>query len=234
MEKLRREAPVPGKKSRLAAAVAVAGACALLAACSPVKVGAAAIVGSDRITSASLDSQVSNLQQSGDASQIPTADLPKAVLGWLISFAVRNQTAHNAGITVSQSDIQNALTSLQQQAEQSAGTSVTINQVVAANGVPPDLSTQFGQWYAQLVDYYTLKNGGKLPATQAAETKVNDELVTADCKSAKSLGVQVNPQYGQLSYESSFSIYLIANGNDLLSRAAGPKSAATKSTLPSC
>ncbi|HEX3959311.1 MAG TPA: SurA N-terminal domain-containing protein [Trebonia sp.] len=225
---------MPGKKSRLAAAVAVAGACALLAACSPVKVGAAAIVGSDRITSASLDSQVSNLQQSGDASQIPAADLPKAVLGWLISFAVRNQTAHKAGITVSQSDVQNALTSLQQQAEQSAGASVTINQVVAANGVPPDLSTQFGQWYAQLVDFYALKNGGKLPATQAEETKVNDELVTADCKSAKSLGVQVNPQYGQLSYEPSFSIYEVAAGNDLLSRAAGPKPSATKSTLPSC
>ena len=79
-----------------------------------------------------------------------------------------------------------------------------------------------------------LKNGGKLPATQTAETKVNDELVKADCQSAKSLGVQVNPQYGQLSYESSFSIYLVANGNDLLSRAAGPKTAATTSTLPSC
>jgi hypothetical protein len=225
---------VPGKKSRLAAAAAVAGACALLAACSPVKVGAAAIVGSDRITTVSLDTQVSNLQQSGDASQIPAADLPKAVLGWLISFAVRNQTAQNAGITVSPAGIQNALLSLQQQAEQSAGKSVTIDQVVAANGVPPDLQTQFGQWYAQLIDFYTVKNGGKLPATQAAETKVNDELVKADCQSAKALGVQVNPQYGQLSFESSFSIYLVATGNDLLSRAAGPKSAATTPTLPSC
>jgi hypothetical protein len=214
--------------------VAVAGACVLLAACSPVKMGAAAIVGSDRITQASLDTQVSNLQQSGDASEIPASELPKAVLGWLISFDVRNQTAQNAGITVSPADTETALAELQQEAEESSGTSLTVDQVVAGNGVPPDLASQFGQWYAQLLDFFKLKNGGKLPTTQAAETKVNDELVTADCQSAKALGIQVNPQYGQLSFESNFSYYLIANGNDQLSRPAGPASPATTPTLPSC
>ena len=38
------------------------GACAVLAACSPVQVGAAAIVGNQRITVSSLDTQVSNLK----------------------------------------------------------------------------------------------------------------------------------------------------------------------------
>jgi hypothetical protein len=36
------------------------GACAVLAACSPVKVGSAAIVGNERITVSSLDTQVTN------------------------------------------------------------------------------------------------------------------------------------------------------------------------------
>ena len=64
---LAKGSPVPGKKSRLAAkvaaaVVATAGACVLLAACSTVKMGSAAIVGDQRITTAALDTQVSNLQ----------------------------------------------------------------------------------------------------------------------------------------------------------------------------
>jgi hypothetical protein len=231
---------VPGKKSRLAAAVAAAGACALLAACSPVKMGAAAIVGNDRITTTALDTQVSNLQQSGHPSQIPAAalipaaDLPKAVLGWMISFAVRNKTANDAGIQVSQTQIQTALTELQQSVEQSAGTSLTRDQALGLLGVPPDMAQQFGQWYAQEREFFTVKNGGTYPATQAAQTTANNELVTADCQSAKTLGVQVNPQYGQLAFQSANSIYAIIAGNDTLSRPAGATSPPTMPILPSC
>ena len=52
-----------GKKSRLAVGVAAAGACALLAACSPVKMGAAATVGSQRITITQLDNEVASFNQ---------------------------------------------------------------------------------------------------------------------------------------------------------------------------
>src|SRR5258708_36098685 len=93
MGKLRREAPVAGKKSRLAAAVAVAGACALLAACSPVKVGSAAIVGNDRITSATLDTDVSNLSQAVTPyhldKDIPASAYPIAVLTSLVRFRIQ-------------------------------------------------------------------------------------------------------------------------------------------------
>ena len=52
-----------GRRTRVAALGAAGlGACAVLAACSPVQVGAAAVVGSQRITVSSLDTQVSNLQ----------------------------------------------------------------------------------------------------------------------------------------------------------------------------
>src|SRR6266700_7935357 len=109
---LAKGSPVPGKKSRLAAGVAVAGACALLAACSTVKMGAAAIVGDQRITTASLDTQVSNLQsaakQYGSAVQLP-AQVPQSVLTWMIRFAIRDQVARDAGITVTDAQIDSAI-----------------------------------------------------------------------------------------------------------------------------
>ena len=60
------------------------GACAVLAACSPVHMGAAAIVGNQRITVSSLDTQVSNLQTAakpyGSAIQTTSAQQPGQVL----------------------------------------------------------------------------------------------------------------------------------------------------------
>ncbi|HEY7274675.1 MAG TPA: hypothetical protein VH594_01850, partial [Trebonia sp.] len=52
------------KRRRRVAVLGAAGlgACAVLAACSPVQVGSAAIVGDQRITVSSLDTQVSNLK----------------------------------------------------------------------------------------------------------------------------------------------------------------------------
>jgi hypothetical protein len=197
--------------------------------------GSAAIVGNDRITAATLDTQVSNLKQSGFAGQIPATEQPKAVLGWMISFAVRDRTAQDAGITVSDADIELALAALQQQTEQNAQTALTIDQVVAANGVPPDMAKEFGQWYAQLLDFFKLQNGGTIPSQgTAAFTTANSALVTADCQSAKALGVQVNPQYGQLAFQANFSIYGVVAGNDTLSRPAGTLVQATTPALPSC
>src|ERR1700758_985417 len=105
MRKLRREAPGLGKKSRVAAGVAAAGACVLLAACSPVKMGSAAVVGNQRITSATLDSDVSSLQQAVakyGGNQVPSDQEPQAVLTWLVRFAIRDKVANQNGITVNQ------------------------------------------------------------------------------------------------------------------------------------
>src|SRR6202012_5425298 len=96
------------KRGRRGAALSAAGlgACAVLAACGPVQAGAAAIVGSDRITVSSLDTQVSQLQTAakpyGSAVTLPAAEMPAAVLSWRIRFAVMDQVAAANGITVTQ------------------------------------------------------------------------------------------------------------------------------------
>jgi hypothetical protein len=229
---------VLGKKSRLAAGVAAAGACVLLAACSPVKMGAAAIVGNQRITSSSLDSQVSNLQQSvtqyGSATPVPTADMPKAVLGWLISFAVRDRTAQDLGVTVGPTDANTAIAFLYQGTTANGQSFSSPQEMATADGVPPDLLTEFGQWFAVELAYLKDHNGGKIPTDQATATKLLAQLSTADCQAAKALGVQVNPQYGQLSYNSSNGLYGVVAGPDTLSAAGGPASPAASPYAPAC
>ena len=231
------------KKSRLAAGVAVAGACALLAACSPVKTGAAAIVGNDRITSSSLDSQVSNLQQTiaqYGGSHIAAGQYPQHVLGWLVTFEIRDETARANGITVSQSDIDSEISqinaSAQASAEQQGATYPGLTVLLAQYyGLPPNLENAFGQWEAQELAFVVKKNGGKVPTTNSAvvQQAVN-QFSTAECQAVKTLNIQVNPQYGQLSFDKTNGFYTVIAGSDTLSAAGGKKPVITTPYLPAC
>ena len=137
-----------GKKGRRAAALGAAGlgACAVLAACSPVQAGAAAIVGNQRITVSSVDTQVSNLQAAVKhyGSAVPSgspgaqqAQQPSSVLSWMIRFAVMDHLAAEKGITVSQAQGQAALSSLNSVAQQDGAANATV--LLLANGVPTQL-----------------------------------------------------------------------------------------------
>jgi len=235
---------VPGMKSRLAAGVAVAGACALLAACSSVQLGAAAIVGNQRITQSSLDNEVSNLQQNvtryGLTSQVKAADMPKDVLTWLVRFRVTDRAARDAGITVSQEEIQrtlNAFDAQEQQAIRSQGAAYPgLTQLLVLNGLPPDQETTFGRWLAEENALVKNANGGKLPTTQAEATTTTQHLNLASCKAAKALNIRVNPQYGQLSYQvdpnSGQGIYAVMAQADGLSRPSGQASSAPPTSAP--
>ena len=75
----------------------VLGAGLVLAGCSPVKLGAAATVGSHRITIASLDTEVTDLSQA--VKQYPasisltSAQQTNLTLAWLVKFQVAEQLA---------------------------------------------------------------------------------------------------------------------------------------------
>jgi hypothetical protein len=221
-----------------AAVVGTVGACALLAACSTVKMGSAAVVGDQRITTATLGAQVVNVQQGitqyGVKSQIPAADMPRTVLTWLVRFAVTDRAAQDAGITVDQEQIQATLTQFNAQEKQAiesqGGTYPGLDGLLAANGIPPDQRTAFGKWATQQSALEAKADGGKQPTTQAEAAKVVDQLNVASCKAVKALNVQVNPQFGQLDYQVNPSngqgIYLVTAGTDTLSRPAGKPSSA--------
>lgn len=187
------------RKIRLAGlgGIAALSAGVLLTACSPVQIGAAAIVGNQRITEASLDSDVSNLQAA--ASQHPSevtitsAEMPGTVLNWLIQFQLYDKMASQAGITVTQPDIQKEEASLQQQ------TRGQVNVALAANGVPPSMETALATFLIQQNAIDGLVTGGKQVTTQAEANAANAALKTRTCSALKSLNVKVNPRYGQFT-----------------------------------
>jgi hypothetical protein len=224
----------------LALGVAGLGACAVLAACSPVKMGSAAIVGDQRITVSSLDTQVANLQTAakpyGKQLQLPPAEMPTAVLSWLIRFAVMNEAARAAGITVTAAQSQQALDSINAQAAASAsqnGLSGGAREVLVNAGIPPQLMPQVGTFVAQEIAIEEQANGGKMPTTQAESNKAGAVLTKSQCTAAKTLSIQVSPQFGRMDY--SQLPYSVVPAPDLLSRPAGvPTPASTTGLVPAC
>jgi hypothetical protein len=227
-----------GRRTRLAALGAVGlGACAVLAACSPVKLGAAAIVGNQRITVSSLDTQVTNLQAAaapyGSQVQLTSAQMPAAVLSWLIRFAIEDQVTASAGISVTQAQVQQGIASINSQAASAAeenGFSSAAT-VLLSLGVSPQMTTALGQYQAQEIAYAQKVNGGKLPTTTAQDNTVTAALTKAQCTAAKSLNIQVNPQFGRLDY----SQYAVVAAPNTLSQPAGtPSPASTTGLAPAC
>jgi len=214
------------KKGRRVAVLGAAGlgACALLAACSPVQMGAAATVGSQRITTSALDTQVSNLQTAatpyGSSIQLTSAEMPAAVLSWLIRFAVMNQVAADNGISVTAAQAQAALSSLSEVAEQDSFSSTA--ELLVANGVSPQMFSQVGTWEAQQDVFAEKKNGGKEPTTSAQESAFT---------AAQTLNIKVSPQFGRFDYAtSSFSV--VAGANTLSQPEGTPKPASTAGLTP--
>jgi SurA N-terminal domain len=207
-------------------------------------VGAAAIVGNDRITQSSLNDEVSNLQQGVTQyhlqSAIPASAYPVAVLTWLVRFNIQDQAAQNAGITVSPEDTQNALKQLDSQeraaAQQQSQAYPGLDPLLVANGVPPNLVNDFGRWEAQQGAFLAKANGGKPPATQAEETAAIGKLNAAQCQAVKSIGIQINPQYGQLNYQlsSGQGVWGVTTSVATLSRAGGAATTTKASSSTSC
>jgi peptidyl-prolyl cis-trans isomerase SurA len=207
------------------------GACALLAACSPVQAGAAAVVGDQRITVSSLDTQVSNLQTAAkpySGLPITAAEMPAAVLTWMIRFQLMDELAAANGISVTDADAQAALDSLKAQAQQNG---ITTSELLVASGVPPQMFQQLGRWRAQEIALGTKLNGGKPVTTTAEQNAVNAAAGKAQCQAAKSLNIKVSPQFGRLDYTQ----YVVVPAPDTLSRPAGvPSAAATTGLVPAC
>ena len=202
-----------------------------------MQAGSAAIVGSQRITSSSLDQQVSNLQTAakpyGSQFTLTSAEQPRAVLTWLIRFSIMDQVAAANGITVTQAQSQTGLSEIQSEAASSASQEgfSSATALFLGNGISPQMLPALGTWVAQETAYQTKANGGKQVTSQAESNTVTAKYNKAECQAAKSLNISVSPQFGRVDY-TQFTIVPVAN---TLSQPEGtPTPASTEGLTPAC
>ncbi len=221
------------------AAIAAAAVGGLVAGCAPVKMGAAATVGSQRISIGQLGSEVSVLTKAAKpyagTVQLTAAQMPKQVLSWLIRFQIRDDLARHEGITVTRTQQEQALADIyaqaQQQAAQAGVSNVSLDELAVANGLPPDLLNELGRYQAIEISYAEGKNGGKLPTDTTKVNAITSEFNRAECQTYKSEPVHINPQFGTMNYTQD----TVVAAPDTLSRAQGPASkSGTAGSSPSC
>jgi hypothetical protein len=185
-------------------AAGAAAALAVLTACGgPVQMGAAAVTGNGTISAATLSAQVANLTAAYRAShgrvsyQFPASRAPQQVLSWLVRFQVRDQLAARRGVTVTPAQAQRALAAARSQASQSG---VDLTDLAVANGLPPDLLPALGRYQAIESAVVRQLDGGRMPTSQSGLQALGREFSREQCLAAKSLGIRINPQFGQLNY----------------------------------
>jgi hypothetical protein len=215
---------------------AAAGVCGLaVAACGTVHMGAAAIVGDQRVSSSTLNAEVANLNAGyqryrGEVQlQYSKSQMPQQVLGWIVRFKVRDQLAQREGITVTSTEVQQALSSIAASIK-SEGESAPLPAVAVANGLPPDMLTDLGRYEAIETKALDRLDGGKLPSASSAQTALEDKFNKSQCLAAKSLQIQINPQFGELNY----SDYSVVAAPSQLSATQTSSSASKVTRNPPC
>jgi hypothetical protein len=218
------------------AAVTVTAGLAV-AGCAPVKMGAAAVVGSQRITVANLTSEASQLASAAKSYPgvitLTSTQVTQETLSWLIRFKINDQIASEGGISISATQSQQALNEIYAEskanAEQQGVSNVTLTEILVANGIAPNLGNELGRYQAINNAFLTAANGGSLPTS--ATSPAASKLVSAECLAAKSLTIKVNPQFGVMNY----SKYEVVTGPDTVSRPSGTAQTASISGLkPAC
>ncbi|MEY9878064.1 hypothetical protein ABH931_007588 [Streptacidiphilus sp. MAP12-33] len=183
----------------LLAAVAVPG----LAACSggsgggTVHTGAAAVLGGQRISIATVEDQVSAFREAAPAQGSGTgasrtygqdsAGEPSNVLGFLIQEQLVQTALDQKGVSVSAIDVSGVEAPfLSQAGSQAKLTAQFVNQV----GLPPQDLEPFFRWRAGVLAL--LRQAGVSPTDSNATAKLNALLQPV----ASGLGISVNPRYG--------------------------------------
>jgi hypothetical protein len=224
----------------LGVTVVTAAAGLAVAGCSvaPLKMGAAAIVGNNAISVASLTNETFQLESTGKSYpgvyKLTSQQATQDTLSWLIRFRINDQLASQADLSVSQGAAQAAFNAVydetKSEAAQSGISNLSVQEFLVANGIPPNQQTELGQYLAINNAFVDAANGGTPPTSETSPAVT--KLTRATCLAAKSLNISVNPQYGVLNYTNS---YTVVNTPDSVSRASGTKKAAAITGLtPAC
>jgi len=221
------------------ASAVVLGVGLLVTACSPVKMGAAAITGNQRITIATLTTEVTNLSQAvkmyPDTIQMSSAQETQETLTWLVRFQINDELARQAGITVTPAQAEAALAEIYAAAKSSAEaqgvSNVTLDLILAANGIPPNLAAEVGRYQAIQDQFVRQVNGGTIPTSTSAQSATTAKLQHAQCVAAKALAIQINPQFGQLNYTQ----YQVVSAPNPVAASPGPaKPSPSTGLTPAC
>jgi hypothetical protein len=186
-----------------AAAAVAAGL--TLSACGTVRMGAAAIVGNQRISSGTLTAQAADLSAAYNADKkkkvqisYPVSQIPQQALSWLLRFRIRDALAQREGISVTPAQQQQAMAALNAEVKSSGFASLAVAGV--SSGVPPDLLSDLATYQEVATLLVNRLDGGKAPTTTVGQDALNAKLVKAQCLASKSLGIEVNPQFGVFDY----------------------------------
>jgi hypothetical protein len=215
---------------------AVAAACVAVSACGSVQMGAAAITGGTRITSATLTNEVANLNAAYQqdkakkvSPQLPVGQETQQVLTWLITFQIYDRLADQHGIHVTPLQVhEQESRSLSAPARQNK---LTVQEYVSAGGaLPPNLAAQLARLYAIEVALEYRITGGKSPSGKAGQSNETAAINRDVCLASKSLNIRVNPQFGEYDY-SSHSVVIVP---PTLAANPSPSKAAAVRLTPPC
>jgi peptidyl-prolyl cis-trans isomerase SurA len=226
---------VPRKAAVLTAAAAAA--CVAVSACGSVQMGAAAITGSSRISSTTLTNEVANLNAAyqsdrakGITPQRPVGQEAQQVLTWLLRFRIYDKLATQHHIYPTQAEVNAQLYGANGLSSVAKQNNATLNEYVSAGGaLPPNLTPQLGRYFVILSRLEGQLTGGTSPSTQAEQNQLASAVVHQQCLASKSLGITVNPQFGQFDY-SSYSVVSVPS--TLAANPTASKPASVKRTPP--
>ncbi|MGH3202979.1 MAG: hypothetical protein ACRDP5_13125, partial [Streptosporangiaceae bacterium] len=170
----------------------------------------------------------------GVVNLTPTQETQET-LTWLVRFQINEEIAKRAGITIStaQGEAGRALIydSAKSEAEAEGLSNVTLNEIMAANGIPPNSDLELGRYQAIETQFIENTNGGTIPTSSSAQAASTKQFQHAQCLAAKALNILINPQFGRMDY----STYMVVAAPVTVSRPAGPATAPSLSGLaPAC
>ncbi|MFD7731129.1 SurA N-terminal domain-containing protein [Kitasatospora phosalacinea] len=196
---------------RLRAALGTAVAAAALAACSgaPAHQGAAAVVGSDRISVAQVEARVAAVREGAAQSGAATEEQPglarhavsDLILGRVVARALADRS-----LTVSQSEVDRARSA----DAQTVGSEAKLAELLRAKqGVP---AADVDGFYRQQIGLVKLADGQD-PSSADGDAAIRKALVAA----GTALHIEVNPRYGswnttEIGLEGSTENWLPASG----------------------
>ncbi|WP_328913846.1 MULTISPECIES: SurA N-terminal domain-containing protein [unclassified Streptomyces] len=186
-------------RRRTAVSIAVAGlllAAPALTACGsgPAHPGAAAVIGDHRITESTLQARVDALRTEegkspqGEQALASSGNLSAQTLSMLVQYEVIARATSDAGLHVSDADVQREHAAA---LAQFGGSEAQLDAVLLQNyGVAPSGADEF--FRSNVAVGKLIQSLGFQPGSDGG----NQALVASLSKTANSLGVHINPRYG--------------------------------------